>query len=193
MKSVVITGAGSGLGRQLSIDLARRGWKIAGVDRNPQSLLELERALTAEQRQFASYDRLLRASSNRFKLEIISSDRRGFAMTTAFTRRSVLGATALGCLGTRSLFGAIEAKPFAGPQAPQSTGVHDGGLARLSPREREVAGLVAEGRSNGEIGTALVIAARTADTHVGHILSKLGLHTRAQIAAWIVEHRLANR
>ena len=63
----------------------------------------------------------------------------------------------------------------------------------LTRREREVAVLVAEGRSNGEIGAALVIAARTADTHVGHILSKLGLHTRAQIAAWVVEHGLANR
>ena len=88
-----------------------------------------------------------------------------------------------------------EALAFAGPPplAPQSTGVHGGGLSRLSPREREVAVLVAEGRSNGEIGAALVIATRTADTHVGHILSKLGLHTRAQIAAWVVEHGLASQ
>ena len=55
----------------------------------------------------------------------------------------------------------------------------------------KVAVMVANGCSNGEIGAALVIAARTADTHVGHILSKLGFHTRAQIAAWVVEHGLA--
>jgi non-specific serine/threonine protein kinase len=85
-----------------------------------------------------------------------------------------------------------EALAVAGPLASQWTGVHGGGLARLSPREREVAALVAEGRSNGEIGAALVIAARTADTHVGHILSKLGLHKRAQIAVWVVEHSLGN-
>jgi non-specific serine/threonine protein kinase len=85
-----------------------------------------------------------------------------------------------------------EALPVAGPLASQWTDVHGGGLARLSPRERQVAALVAEGRSNGEIGAALVIAARTADTHVGHILSKLGLHRRAQIAAWVVEHSLGN-
>jgi len=66
-----------------------------------------------------------------------------------------------------------------------------GTQALLSPREREVAVLVAQGRSNREIGSALVIAARTADTHVGHILTKLNLHTRAQIAGWVVERGLA--
>jgi DNA-binding NarL/FixJ family response regulator len=39
--------------------------------------------------------------------------------------------------------------PVAGPLASQWTDVHGSGLARLSPREREVAALVAEGRSNG--------------------------------------------
>jgi non-specific serine/threonine protein kinase len=84
-----------------------------------------------------------------------------------------------------------EALAFEGPPATPSKGAHAAGLGRLSPREREVAVLVAEGRSNNEIGTALVIATRTADTHVGHILNKLGLHRRAQIAAWVVEHGLA--
>jgi DNA-binding NarL/FixJ family response regulator len=85
-----------------------------------------------------------------------------------------------------------EALAFEVPTDTASMNTHSAGLERLSPREREVAALIAEGRSNGEIAAALVIAARTADTHVGHILTKLGLHNRAQIAAWVVEHGLAN-
>ncbi|MEI8411193.1 MULTISPECIES: helix-turn-helix transcriptional regulator [unclassified Kribbella] len=54
----------------------------------------------------------------------------------------------------------------------------------LSPREREVARLVADGLSNREIATALVISERTASNHVQHILGKLGFANRAQVAAW---------
>jgi non-specific serine/threonine protein kinase len=60
----------------------------------------------------------------------------------------------------------------------------------LTAREREVAALVAEGFSNRAIADALVIAPRTVETHVSNILGKLDLHSRAQIAAWAVEHGL---
>lgn len=54
----------------------------------------------------------------------------------------------------------------------------------LSPRERQIADLVADGLSNREIATTLVISERTAQNHVQHILGKLGFANRAQIAAW---------
>jgi len=60
---------------------------------------------------------------------------------------------------------------------------------RLTRREGEVADLVAAGRSNKEIAAALVISQRTAETHVEHILSKLGFTSRAQIAAWVTGRR----
>jgi DNA-binding CsgD family transcriptional regulator len=56
----------------------------------------------------------------------------------------------------------------------------------LSRRESEVAGLVAEGLSNREIARRLVVSERTAETHVQHILTKLGFASRSQIAAWAV-------
>jgi len=56
--------------------------------------------------------------------------------------------------------------------------------ARLTAREREVAALIAEGLSNPDIAARLVISPRTAETHVQHIMVKLGLTARAQIAAW---------
>jgi DNA-binding CsgD family transcriptional regulator len=58
----------------------------------------------------------------------------------------------------------------------------------LSPRESEVAALVAEGMSNREIGVRLSVSERTAENHVQNILNKLGFGTRAQIAAWFARH-----
>lgn len=57
----------------------------------------------------------------------------------------------------------------------------------ISGREQQVASLIAEGMTNREIAEALVISERTADTHVQNILAKLGLVSRAQVAAWYVE------
>ncbi|MFC6885103.1 MULTISPECIES: ATP-binding protein [Actinomadura] len=54
----------------------------------------------------------------------------------------------------------------------------------LTGREREVAALVAEGLSNREIAERLVIAKRTVDSHIEHILAKLGFNSRTQIATW---------
>ncbi|MCO6009195.1 LuxR C-terminal-related transcriptional regulator, partial [Actinoallomurus purpureus] len=59
----------------------------------------------------------------------------------------------------------------------------------LTRREMEIAHLVAEGMSNKEIAATLVIAQRTAEGHVEHILNKLGFNSRAQIAAWIGEQK----
>lgn len=60
-------------------------------------------------------------------------------------------------------------------------------LAGLTRRENEVARLVAEGLSNSNIASRLVIAPRTAQGHVEHILTKLGFTSRTQIAAWVIE------
>ncbi|TCC05407.1 ATP-binding protein [Kribbella soli] len=63
------------------------------------------------------------------------------------------------------------------------------GLAgRLTRREHEIAVLLGEGLSNREIAARLVISQRTAETHVDHILSKLGFASRAQVGRWVAEH-----
>jgi DNA-binding NarL/FixJ family response regulator len=59
----------------------------------------------------------------------------------------------------------------------------------LSPRQREVVQLITRGLSNKKIAEELFISERTADTHVEHILRKLGMHSRAQVAAWEMERR----
>jgi len=53
----------------------------------------------------------------------------------------------------------------------------------LSPRERQILALLADGKSQLEISTALVISPKTVATHIQHLLSKLGVHSRAQAVA----------
>jgi DNA-binding CsgD family transcriptional regulator len=61
----------------------------------------------------------------------------------------------------------------------------------LSPRESEVAALVADGLTNRQIAARLVISERTAENHVQHVLTKLGFAGRSQIAAWVVSTRMS--
>ena len=62
----------------------------------------------------------------------------------------------------------------------------------LTEREREVAGLIATGKSNAAIAAELVISQRTVETHVTNILGKLGFASRSQIAVWATERGIAN-
>ena len=73
------------------------------------------------------------------------------------------------------------------PKRPPAPAVSDG--VPLTPREMQVARLVAGGRSNKEIAAGLVISQRTAEGHVEHILAKLGFTSRAQVAAWVAASR----
>jgi len=60
----------------------------------------------------------------------------------------------------------------------------------LTRREREIAALIGQGKTNGEIASELVLSKRTIETHVSNILSKLGLSSRAQIMRWAIDHKL---
>ncbi|MET8008152.1 ATP-binding protein [Nonomuraea glycinis] len=64
--------------------------------------------------------------------------------------------------------------------------------APLTRRESEIARLVAQGMTNKEIAASLVIAQRTAEGHIEHILTKLGFNSRAQIAVWVGEQARAS-
>jgi DNA-binding CsgD family transcriptional regulator len=70
------------------------------------------------------------------------------------------------------------------PDKPPVRAVSDEGP--LTARERQVARLIAGGRSNKDIAAELVISQRTAENHVRRILTKLDFTSRAQVAAWAV-------
>lgn len=76
----------------------------------------------------------------------------------------------------------------AGPPQPGRSGEHHpAGPAEqvLTPREREVAELVAQGSSNRQIAERLHVSERTVETHVQNIFIRLGFHSRTQIATWL--------
>lgn len=66
------------------------------------------------------------------------------------------------------------------------------GVAALTARERDVLVLVAEGRSNRDIGRILSIGERTVQTHLGNVLTKLDLESRTQAALWAVREGLVH-
>jgi DNA-binding NarL/FixJ family response regulator len=73
-------------------------------------------------------------------------------------------------------------RPAGAAGAAFGTTAADGGL---TAREREIAVLIASGRSNKAIAGELVISPATVARHVANIMAKLGFRNRAQIAAWI--------
>lgn len=60
----------------------------------------------------------------------------------------------------------------------------------LTRREAEVAALAARGLTNRDIAAQLFLSVRTVEVHVDHVLTKLGFHTRSQLAAWAYEEGL---
>ena len=73
--------------------------------------------------------------------------------------------------------------PLRARIAELRAGADDGGV--LSRREAEIAELVGRGLTNRQIATSAHISERTVETHVGHVLAKLGFTRRSEIAAWV--------
>ena len=61
----------------------------------------------------------------------------------------------------------------------------------LTPRELQVAALVAKGHSNRDIAKEFVLSERTIETHVQNILTKLDFSSRVEIAAWVIRNGIA--
>jgi DNA-binding CsgD family transcriptional regulator len=73
-------------------------------------------------------------------------------------------------------------RPRPAPAAAPAAGDEAGTLAALTPREREVAALVAEGRTNRQIGAQLHLSEKTIEKHVSSAMGKLGVTSRTGIA-----------
>jgi len=76
-----------------------------------------------------------------------------------------------------------------GPEEPGRLG-RSGSRLTLTGREAQVAALAARGLTNRDIAAQLFVSVRTVEVHVDHVLTKLGFHTRTQLAAWAHEEGL---
>ncbi|MFE3583612.1 response regulator [Streptomyces vinaceus] len=123
--------------------------------------------------------RALRVGASGFLLKDTPPDRLLAAIATVHAGEMLFS--------PRALQGIISA--YAGPvaRAPHP------GLAALTPREREVLGLVGAGLSNADIAERLVLSAATVKTHVHRCMSKLGVSSRAQAVVLAHESGLVAR
>jgi DNA-binding CsgD family transcriptional regulator/tetratricopeptide (TPR) repeat protein len=112
-------------------------------------------------------------------------DRAVSLLTSALETGEEIGMTVLGERVT-GLLGQLGVRPRRPRPRPGAAATP----TTLTPREREVAGLVAEGLSNRQIAEKLFVSERTAETHIQNILMKLGFTSRAQVAGWVVREGL---
>jgi DNA-binding NarL/FixJ family response regulator len=112
----------------------------------------------------------LRAGASGFLLKDATAERLFEAIRVVAAGEALLAPTV-----TRRLIGEFAQLRAAEPEAKPAAA-----LSRLTPRETQVLRLVAEGMSNLEIATRLVVTEETVKTHVSRVLNKLGLRDRTQ-------------
>jgi DNA-binding NarL/FixJ family response regulator len=122
----------------------------------------------------------LRAGASGFLLKDVTAERLFDAVRVIAAGEALLAPAV-----TRRLIREFALRPE--PSAPTPAAA---GLAALTPRETQVLRLVAEGLSNAEIATRLVVTDETVKTHVSRVLSKLGLRDRTQAVVTAYESGL---
>ncbi len=154
-------------------ELARLGW-ITGQD--PPDQVALVAAWSQAVDDFTSFGHVFETARSQARLAAILR-----ALGQVAEARPLLESarrTADG-LGAAPLLAELRALGSTAPRRTDSAG-HD---TRLTTREREILTLVAQGRSNGEIGRQLFISTKTVSVHVSNILAKLGAAGRTEAAA----------
>ena len=121
----------------------------------------------------------LRAGASGFMLKDAPADELAAAIRVVAAGESLLAPSI-----TRRV---IDAFVGRAPSRPAHA-VPDAQLGRLTPRELEVLGLMARGKSNAEISSALFVSEATTKTHVSNVLAKLGLKDRVQAVIYAYEH-----
>jgi len=160
--------------RRLAAERLRLAWRAA----EPAALAELRAAWQASVDAFDGYGHHYEGPRSRARLAEVLAAAGDDAAAQVHVR---LVRAAADRLGSEPLHAMV-----AGPAPhPRATGTEE-----LTTREREILGLLALGRSNGQIGAQLFISVKTASVHVSHILAKLGARTRGEAVALARTHGL---
>lgn len=156
--------------------------RVAAAEGDERAAMHLQAAL----RQFAALDLPLEAGRAQFELAkaLVSV---GPEAAVGEARRALRAFEQIGASADAdAAAGLLRTLGARGRAWPKQYGA-------LTKRETEVLSLLAGGCSNAEIADRLVISRRTAEHHVAHILSKLGLRSRAEAAAYVVRERSEDR
>ena len=141
----------------------------------------------------------LKAGARSFLLKTTAPDALHNAICAASTGQQLLSPDVVASLvklasGSNTASTRKTATTAAGEGSTASSGEHPDpalrtAIASLSEQEREIAELIAQGLSNGDIATRLFISLPTVKTHVARVLDKLGVDNRVQIAITMLEAR----
>jgi DNA-binding CsgD family transcriptional regulator len=163
------------------------GWEpIAGAALNhAEGLIRMAGGTVGVARE--ALERAIRGWDERNRIWEATSGRLDLAQCLMRANRFAEAATLLG--EARRTAAGLGSEPLVARadellRAGRGRGVEDEPWRPLTIREFEVARLIADGLTNAEIAEALEIAPKTASSHVEHILAKLGVTRRAEIAAW---------
>lgn len=177
-------------GRPIPALLKLQGEALLALGHADEALLALEEARCGAQGQGARP--LLWQIHRSLARDYIANKRKQLAACELAAARGVIESLAASLYEPeqrdRFLRAAQASLPKQQPLTPRQSAkqAFDG----LSEREREIARLVAQGKSNREIAETFVISQRTVGTHLGRMYPKLEISTRAQLAVWAVDKRL---
>ena len=157
-------------------ELGRLHW-VAGIDTPDESdLVARWRAAVAG---FEQFGHVFEVARSRARLAAVL---RATGDTERASQQIQLARTSAMALGAGPLLAEIRSLGRAGRRTPGRS-VEGADHEALTAREVEVLALVAQGRSNGEIGRQLFISTKTVSVHVSNILAKLGASGRTEAAA----------
>ena len=123
--------------------------------------------------------------------EVLDAGARGFLLKTDATRDLVAAAEAL--RNDKTYFTSkVATMVLEGYLKGAAPGAKSTGRDRLTPREREVVQVLAEGKSSKEVAVALGLSVKTAETHRANIMRKLQLHSVSDLVLYAVRNHIVN-
>jgi len=186
---------------------SRRGWKICGEAANGREAVERAKRLkpdvaildigmpglngveaTRQIRKVSSKTEILILSahgSEKLAVEVLEAGARGYLVKEEADESLMLAVDAL-----------LRHVPYLTPGIAKLVarekrgGHHKAPKGRLTPREREIAQLLAEGKTNKEVGAVLGISAKTVETHRANIMLKLNLHSITDLVHYAIRNKM---
>lgn len=128
--------------------------------------------------------------SEQLAREILTAGARGFVLKTHARSQLVPAVTALA--EHKPYFdsgvSALLLHSFLNPESQHEAGF--GATGRLTPREREILQLIAEGRTSKEVASHLAVSVKTVEAHRSNIMNKLDLHSASQLVLYAVRNKI---